>query len=296
MSTDSTPLADELLAVSVRRERLRRATWPLPSATRIVTIANQKGGVGKTTTTVNLAASLAAHGAKVLVIDLDPQGNASTALGVPHHDGVIGSYEVLLGESAVEDAITPSPEAEGLWCLPATINLAGAEIELVSQERREFRLKEALAGYLGEGKREGFHYIFIDTPPSLGILTINAFALANEVLIPIQCEYYALEGLSQLLDTIERIRAHVNPDLQRKTIALTMYDQRTNLAQQVAQDVQEHFPSDVLASIIPRSVRISEAPSYGQSVITYDPGSPGALSYAEAALEFAGRFGGQHGG
>lgn len=296
MSADSTPLADELLAVSARRERLRGATWPLPSATRIVTIANQKGGVGKTTTTVNLAASLASHGAKVLVIDLDPQGNASTALGVPHHDGVIGSYEVLLGESAVEDAITASPEAEGLWCLPATINLAGAEIELVSQERREFRLKEALAAYLGEGQREGFHYIFIDTPPSLGILTINAFALANEVLIPIQCEYYALEGLSQLLDTIERIRAHVNPELQRKTIALTMYDQRTNLAQQVAQDVQEHFPNDVLASIIPRSVRISEAPSYGQSVITYDPGSPGALSYAEAALEFAGRFGGQHGG
>ncbi|MDR9396785.1 ParA family protein [Pontimonas sp.] len=295
MSADSTPLADELVAVSARRERLRGATWTLPSTTRIVTIANQKGGVGKTTTTVNLAAVLAAHGARVLVIDLDPQGNASTALGVPHHERISGSYEVLLGESAISDVVQQSPEASGLWCLPATINLAGAEIELVAQERREFRLKEALTAYLSTEEAQGFHYIFVDTPPSLGILTINAFAAANEVLIPIQCEYYALEGLSQLLDTIERIRAHVNPLLQRKTIALTMYDQRTNLAQQVAQDVQEHFPQEVLATIIPRSVRISEAPSYGQSVITYDPGSPGALSYAEAALEFAGRFGGQHG-
>lgn len=296
MSADSTPLADELMAASARRERLRGATWALPTATRIVTIANQKGGVGKTTTTVNLAAALAERGARVLVIDLDPQGNASTALGVPHHDGIVGTYEVLLGEAAVADVLQPSPEASGLWCLPATINLAGAEIELVSQEKREFRLKEALAAYFATGADRGFHYIFVDTPPSLGILTINAFAVANEVLIPIQCEYYALEGLSQLLDTIERIRAHVNPQLQRKTIALTMYDQRTNLAQQVAQDVQEHFPHEVLASIIPRSVRISEAPSYGQSVMTYDPGSPGALSYAEAALEFSGRFGGQDGG
>jgi len=295
MSADSTPLADELLATSARRERLRGATWPLPRTTRVVTIANQKGGVGKTTTAVNLAAALAQNGARVLVIDLDPQGNASTALGVPHHDAVAGSYEVLLGESAIADVLQPSPEASGLWCLPATINLAGAEIELVSQERREFRLKEALEAYGDTREDHFFHYIFVDTPPSLGILTINAFAVANEVLIPIQCEYYALEGLSQLLDTIERIRAHVNPQLQRKTIALTMYDQRTNLAQQVAQEVQEHFPQEVLASVIPRSVRISEAPSYGQSVITYDPGSPGALSYAEAALEFAGRFGGHDG-
>lgn len=295
MSADSTPLADQIQAAAHRRERLDEAQWPLPAAPRVITIANQKGGVGKTTTAVNLAAALARRGARVLVIDLDPQGNASTALAVEHHEQVTGTYEVLLGEADVGDAVRHSPEAEGLYCLPATINLAGAEIELVSEDRREFRLADALRSYLDASSTPGFHYVFIDTPPSLGILTINAFAAANEVLIPIQCEYYALEGLSQLLGTIDRIKAHINPRLNNKTIALTMYDARTNLAQQVADDVKTHFSDDVLATIIPRSVRISEAPSYGQSVIAYDPGSPGALSYAEAALEFANRWGGANG-
>ena len=256
---------------------------------RTIPVINNKGGVGKTTTAVNLAASLAGAGARVLVIDLDPQGNASTALGVDHHEGVTGSYEVLLGGVSLADVITPSAELESLWCLPATINLAGADIELVAESGREYRLKRAIDGYSQTPNVTDFHYIFIDTPPSLGLLTINAFPAATEVLIPIQCEYYALEGLSQLLGTIDRIRAHINPRLGDKTIALTMYDGRTNLAQQVAEDVTTHFPDDVLSTIIPRSVRISEAPSYGQSVIAYDPGSPGALSYAEAALEFATR-------
>jgi len=295
MSADSTPLADQLQAAAYRREQLDNARWPLPEAPRIITIANQKGGVGKTTTAVNLAAVLARRGARVLVIDLDPQGNASTALSVEHHEQVTGSYEVLLGEADLGQAVRQSPESEELYCLPATINLAGAEIELVSENRREFRLADALRRYLQAPSTPDFHYVFIDTPPSLGILTINAFAAANEVLIPIQCEYYALEGLSQLLGTIDRIKAHINPQLEKKTIALTMYDARTNLAQQVADDVKSHFSDDVLGTIIPRSVRISEAPSYGQSVIAYDPGSPGALSYAEAALEFANRWGGANG-
>jgi len=291
MTAESAPLADQLHQVVARREKLKSAQWPLPSVPRIITVANQKGGVGKTTTAVNLAASLAGAGARVLVIDLDPQGNASTALGVDHHEGVTGSYEVLGGDASLVDVITPSAELDSLWCLPATINLAGADIELVAESGREYRLKSAIESYSQTPGAIDFHYIFIDTPPSLGLLTINAFAAATEALIPIQCEYYALEGLSQLLGTIERIRAHINPRLGRKTIALTMYDSRTNLAQQVAEDVTTHFPDDVLSTIIPRSVRISEAPSYGQSVIAYDPGSPGALSYAEAALEFATRGG-----
>lgn len=284
----ATPLADEIASLQVRRQRLEQATWPTPRTTRVIAVANQKGGVGKTTTTVNLAAQLAKSGARVVVIDLDPQGNASTALGVDHHAGVAGSYEVILGDQAVGEVITPSPSNPTLWCVPATINLAGAEIELVSMDNREFRLKRALEDFLAAAV-EPFHYVFIDTPPSLGVLTLNAFVAASEVLIPIQCEYYALEGLSQLLGTIDRIRQHLNPTLRLSSIALTMFDARTNLAQQVADDVRSHFPHEVLDPVIPRSVRVSEAPSYGQSVIDYDPGSPGALAYAEAALQFAHR-------
>ncbi len=288
-SAGNTPLADELESSRKRREALNSAYWPLPASTRVITVANQKGGVGKTTTAVNMAAALARHGAKVAVIDLDPQGNASTALGVEHHAEVPGTYEAVVGDATLAEVITRSPGAEELWCVPATINLAGAEIELVSAEGREYRLRSAIAELQRAHQHQPFHYIFIDTPPSLGVLTINAFVAANEVLIPIQCEYYALEGLSQLLGTIERITAHLNPSLGVSTIALTMFDARTNLAHQVAEDVRTHFPQQVLRSIIPRSVRISEAPSYGQTVIEYDMGSPGALSYAEAALEFAQR-------
>jgi len=285
---DSTPLARELAEISRRRQALLGAATPLPETTRIFTVANQKGGVGKTTTTVNLAAALASKGARVLVIDLDPQGNASTALGVEHRADTISVYDVIINDEPMFSAVQKSPEFESLYCIPATIHLAGAEIELVSLVAREQRLRTALEQFLGSSQ-DKFHYVFIDCPPSLGLLTINAFVAAREVLIPIQCEYYALEGLSQLLSNIELIEKHLNPHLSVSTILLTMYDSRTNLANQVAQDVRDHFPKQVLDTAIPRSVRISEAPSYGLSVISYDANSPGSLSYLEAAGEIARR-------
>ncbi|MBN9239308.1 MAG: chromosome partitioning protein [Micrococcales bacterium 70-64] len=285
---DSTPLARELAEITRRRQTIAADQLPLPSATRVFTVANQKGGVGKTTTTVNLAAALARSGAKVLVIDLDPQGNASTALGVEHRSETVSVYDVIINDEPMMGVVQASPEFEGLYCLPATIHLAGAEIELVSLVAREQRLRTALEQYLAQSE-EMFHYVFIDCPPSLGLLTINAFVAAREVLIPIQCEYYALEGLSQLLNNIQLIERHLNPRLTVSTILLTMYDSRTNLANQVVQDVREHFPKEVLSTVIPRSVRISEAPSYGQSVISYDGNSPGSLSYLEAASEIAHR-------
>ena len=285
---DSTPLARELTEITRRRQALAASELPLPPAPRVFTVANQKGGVGKTTTTVNLAAALARAGARVLVIDLDPQGNASTALGVEHRSDTISVYDVIVNEAPMSSVVQKSPEFDGLYCVPATIHLAGAEIELVSLVAREQRLRTALDRFLGEAE-EDFHYVFIDCPPSLGLLTINAFVAAREVLIPIQCEYYALEGLSQLLKNIQLIEKHLNPRLAVSTILLTMYDSRTNLANQVADDVRTHFPKEVLTTLIPRSVRISEAPSYGQSVISYDPTSPGSLSYLEAAAEIARR-------
>jgi chromosome partitioning protein len=257
--------------------------WPRPAACRTIVIANQKGGVGKTTTAVNLAAGLALHGAKVLVIDLDPQGNASTALNVDHHSGVPSIYNVLVDDQPLESIVCQAEELAGLLCAPATIDLAGAEIELVPMVARESRLARALAAY----DRSKLDYIFVDCPPSLGLLTVNALCAAAEVLIPIQCEYYALEGLEQLLRSVQLVRDHLNPDLALSTILLTMYDARTRLAAQVADDVRAHFGDVVLSSIIPRSVRVSEAPSYGQSVLSYDPGSSGALAYLEAAREMA---------
>jgi chromosome partitioning protein len=284
----TTPLARELADLTRRRHQVEITKLPRPAETRIFTVANQKGGVGKTTTAVNLSAALARHGARVLVIDLDPQGNASTALGVEHRAETASVYDVIVGETPMADVVQPSPEFPGLFCVPATIHLAGAEIELVSLVAREQRLRTALTDFL-QSSDARFDYVFIDCPPSLGLLTINAFVAAREVLIPIQCEYYALEGLSQLLRNIELIEKHLNPKLKVSTILLTMFDGRTNLAQQVAQDVREHFPAETLNTLIPRSVRISEAPSYGQSVITYDTNSPGSLSYLEAAAEIARR-------
>ncbi|MBT1583412.1 ParA family protein [Curtobacterium flaccumfaciens pv. betae] len=271
-----------------RRRAIATQQFPLPSETRIITVSNQKGGVGKTTTTVNLAAGLAHGGARVLVIDLDPQGNASTALGVDHQAEVASIYDVIVDEAPMADTVQASPESDTLWCVPATIHLAGAEIELVSLVAREQRLRTALDMYL-QSLDEPYHYVFIDCPPSLGLLTINAFVAAQEVLIPIQCEYYALEGLSQLLRNIELIERHLNPNLRVSTILLTMYDSRTNLSNQVANDVREHFGDQVLKAMIPRSVRVSEAPSYGQSVVAYDVNSTGSLSYLEAAAEIAAR-------
>lgn len=263
---------------------------PRPATTRIITIANQKGGVGKTTTTVNLAAALALSGSTVLVLDCDPQGNASTALGVPHHAEVSSLYDVLVDSQPLADVIQACPDIENLWCAPATIHLAGAEIELVSMVAREMRLQRALDEYLlqrHEQDLEPIDYVLLDCPPSLGLLTINAFVTGTEVLIPIQCEYYALEGLSQLLTNIDLIKKHLNPRLHVSTILLTMYDGRTRLAAQVADEVRQHFTDLVLKSTVPRSVRISEAPSHAQTVLTYDPSSSGSLSYLAAAREIA---------
>lgn len=281
-----TPIADEAERATrvLHPDTLR---LPRPDRRRVLTVANQKGGVGKTTSAVNLAAGLAIRGLRVLVIDLDPQGNASTALGVDHHAGTPSIYEVLLGEISLADAATPSDQASNLLCVPATIDLAGSEIELVSMSSREARLKDALSA---EALDEvGADYVFIDCPPSLGLLTVNAMVAADEVLIPIQCEYYALEGLSQLLSNIELVQAHLNPRLAISTILLTMYDGRTKLADQVTHEVRQHFGDVVLRAIIPRSVKVSEAPGYGQTVLAYDPGSRGALSYLDAAKEIAER-------
>lgn len=285
---DDTPLARELADLSARRRVLAETTVSLPEGTRVLTVSNQKGGVGKTTTAVNLAAALAGVGARVLVIDLDPQGNASTALGVPHSADVPSVYDVLIDEFPLADIVQTSPENELLTCAPSTIHLAGAEIELVSQVAREHRLRTALDDYLG-AVADKPHFVIVDCPPSLGLLTINAFTAAGEVLIPIQCEYYALEGLSQLLGSVRMIQKHLNPSLHVSTILLTMYDGRTRLAQQVAEEVREHFPKEVLGTVIPRSVRVSEAPSFGQTVIAYDGGSAGAVAYREAAVELIAR-------
>jgi chromosome partitioning protein len=276
-----TPIARA--AAAAMHARSGGKPWPRPRSCRVLTIANQKGGVGKTTTAVNLAASLAMHGSRVLVVDLDPQGNASTALDVEHRSGTPSIYNVLVDGMPLAEVVRPVQGFTELYCAPATIDLAGSEIELVPLVAREARLARAVAEY----DASNLDYIFVDCPPSLGLLTVNALVAAPEVLIPIQCEYYALEGLEQLLRTVDMVRSHLNPGLKVSTILLTMFDSRTRLASQVADEVRSHFGDLVLSSVIPRSVRVSEAPSYGQSVMTYDPGSSGALAYLEAAREVA---------
>ncbi|WP_312856192.1 ParA family protein [Nocardioides pelophilus] len=291
---DQTPLAAAAQRSVFVRQGIQRQPAPRPEATRVFVVANQKGGVGKTTSTVNIAAALCELGQRVLVVDLDPQGNASTALNIEHRQGTLGTYEVLVDGMALVDVIQSCPDNEGLDVVPATIDLAGAEIELVSVVAREGRLKKAIQAHPLVGSAESigderYDYVLIDCPPSLGLLTLNALVAGAEMMIPIQAEYYALEGLGQLLATVDMVRAHLNPDLAVSTIVLTMYDARTRLAAGVAQEVREHFGDQVLKTAIPRSVRVSEAPSYGQTVMTYDPASPGALSYLEAAREIATR-------
>ena len=273
---------------------VRRLKEPMvaPLKTRIFTIANQKGGVGKTTTAVNLAAALSMGGLKVLVIDLDPQGNASTAFGIDRVN-TAGIYDVLINDLPMANAAVKVASFPHLEAIAANSDLAGAEIQLVPAVAREFRLQAALQTFLLAKQNAGqrFDYVFIDCPPSLGLLTINALAAADEVLVPIQCEYYSLEGLSLLLETLGEVQKRLNPKISLTTIVLTMFDSRTRLANDVADNVKKHFPNELINIPIPRAVRVSEAPSYGQTVMTYDASSPGAIAYMSVAREIAIRGG-----
>lgn len=288
----SSPLLEAVTtAINLKSGQLR---LPKPGRPRVLCVANQKGGVGKTTTTVNIAAALAYGGLRVLVIDLDPQGNASTAFSVPHHAGSMGSYEVVVDQTPIADVVQDT-SIPGLLCVAATLDLAGAETELVSAVAREQRLRKAVQTYLElcAAAGEPLDYVLIDCPPSLGLLTVNALTCAEQVLLPIQCEFYALEGVSQLLKIVDLVGRELNPGLVVGHILLTMYDSRTRLSQQVAEDVRTHFGAKVITEAVPRSVRVSEAPSFGQTVVDYDPGSSGSRAYIEAARELAERLAAQ---
>jgi len=249
---------------------------------RVLAVANQKGGVGKTTTSVNLGASLASLGYRVLVVDLDPQGNASTGLGLNPRNMASSMYDVILHDLPLEDCIEPS-SVRNLFVAPASLDLAGAEIELVPAFSRELRLKRAVDDVL-----EDYDFVLIDCPPSLGLLTVNGLAAASEVIVPIQCEYYALEGLGQLLRNVALVQKNLNPKLEVSALVCVMYDARTKLSDQVVQEVRNHFGDKVCRTVIPRTVRLSEAPSYGQPIITFDPSSRGAIAYRELAREVSG--------
>ena len=273
----------------VGTRRLKEA-MAKPASLRIITVANQKGGVGKTTTTVNLAAALAMGGLRIAVIDLDPQGNASTALGVEHLENP-GIYEVLMGDLTMSQAIQKVKGFPSLECISSNTSLAQAEIELVPMVAREMRLKDAIDELASERSNAGepLDYIFIDCPPSLGLLTINALTAAKEMLIPIQCEYYALEGLSQLLKVFDLVKKRLNSSLKLSTFVLTMFDGRTRLANDVADEIRKHYPNELIDIPIPRAVRVSEAPGFNQTVMTYDASSPGAIAYMSVARELAER-------
>lgn len=248
-------------------------------STRIIAIANQKGGVGKTTTAINLATAMAATKKRVLIVDLDPQGNASTGLGIGHNLREISSYHILMGEADVLEAIQPT-DIPNLWLVPSSVDLSGAEIELVDKERREVRLREALSFEVNQ-----FDYVLIDCPPSLNLLTLNALVAAQAVLVPLQCEFFALEGISHLVKTIERVKQAFNPVLELHGIVLTMFDKRNNLSDMVAADVRGYFGDKVYKTVIPRNVRISEAPSHGKPVLLYDHRCAGAEAYIHLAGE-----------
>jgi len=284
MSTEAVSRETKRAVIGTRR---LKEPMPAPTSTRLFTVANQKGGVGKTTSTVNIAAALAMGGLRVLVIDLDPQGNACTALGVDR-DGE-GMFEVLVEEQALGSIIQKVAGFPHLECAPANQELANAEISMVNMVARESILKLALNDLLQEreAKGERIDYVIIDCPPSLGLLTINALTAANEVLVPIQCEYYSLEGISLLVSTLGKVQRALNATVHISTILLTMFDSRTRLANDVANDVRAHFPRELIDIPIPRAVRVSEAPSFRQTVMTYDASSPGAVAYMQVAREIA---------
>jgi hypothetical protein len=288
VTAENTPLSSQIERNIADLRMLANAEYRKPASTRIIAIANQKGGVGKTTSAVNLAAGLAMGGLSVLVIDADAQGNASSALGVAHPVGTPSTYDVMIGGAELEDVLQPCPDVEGILVCPATIDLSGAEIELVDVPGRESRLKAALSRYVAA--HHEIDIILIDCPPSLGLVTLNVMVAADEVLIPIQAEYYALEGLSQLWNTVERVGESMNPGLRVSGMLLTMSDKRTRLSEEVESEVRAHFPHHTFQTVIPRSVRISEAPSYAQTAITYDPRNVGAIAYRKAALELCDRL------
>ncbi len=254
---------------------------------RVLAVSNQKGGVGKTTTAINLGTALAAIGEKVLIVDMDPQGNASTGLGVPRETRRITIYDVIVDGRSVHDAAVPTA-VPGLHIIPADADMSGVEIELSQADRRSYRLRDALAGQGGEG-HTGYDYVLIDCPPSLNLLTLNAMAAADGVLVPLQCEFFALEGLTQLMKTIEMVRQSLNPTLEIQGLVLTMYDRRNALSGQVAADVRSHFGDKVYDAVIPRNVRVSEAPSFGKPVLIYDLKCTGSQAYLKLAKEVVGR-------
>ncbi|BAR07507.1 cobyrinic acid a,c-diamide synthase [Scardovia inopinata] len=280
----SSGFGSELVGEKERLEKINKAKFRHPKKTRIIAVSNQKGGVGKTTSAVNLAAAFAEAGLRILVIDMDPQGNASTALGVSHGSDDITVYDVIEGQADMSEAVQKCPDLKKLDVIPSSIDLSGAELEIVDMENRTDLLKIQLKKYLNSCDKP-YDYVIIDCAPSLGLLVLNALCAAHEVLIPIQAEYYALEGLGQLLHTIQLVQRSLNKGLIISSMLVTMFDKRTLLSKEVYDQIKEHYKDIVLNTTIPRSVRISEAPSFNQSVITYDKRGNGAIAYREAALE-----------